>query len=207
MNGWTAVPSQGKQHRLRFRGRRRRTVEFCPVASQTGTPSHRRSREADPGRGRTGGGQPRAEASSSRGPCRVNTDSTDCASQASSVAAPNALAHTESDTPRTRRVVQGAEPIVETEVRIRRAGQVPSGASTSGPASETTMNDSTCTPLPGHRLRELACAASVHPRTFAKYLKGERISPLPASRIAAVLRRRGLEHLLAHGDQPTAESK
>ncbi|MBK9129444.1 MAG: hypothetical protein IPM13_16870 [Phycisphaerales bacterium] len=62
-------------------------------------------------------------------------------------------------------------------------------------------------PLPGHQLRALACAASVHPRTFARYLKGERISPLPASRIAAVLRRRSLEHLLTQGEQPTGESK
>jgi hypothetical protein len=61
-------------------------------------------------------------------------------------------------------------------------------------------------PLPGHRLRELACAASVHPRTFARYLRGERVSPLPASRIAAVLRRRGLEHLLQDAE-PTRPSK
>lgn len=54
--------------------------------------------------------------------------------------------------------------------------------------------------LPGHQLREIAVSASVHPRTLSRALRGERISPMPLSRIRAALRRRGLEHLLAPSD-------
>ena len=57
--------------------------------------------------------------------------------------------------------------------------------------------------LPLSRRRALASAASVDPRTLARYLDGNRVSSLASERIERALRDAGLTHLV-RGDEALA---
>ena len=51
-------------------------------------------------------------------------------------------------------------------------------------------------PLPSHRLREIAVAAEVDPRSVAKFLRGQFTQEMVRSRIERALRARGLDALI-----------
>lgn len=56
--------------------------------------------------------------------------------------------------------------------------------------------------VPASILRELTVLASCDPRTLRRYLRGEPVSPLPASRIESALRARGYGHLVVNRSGP-----